>query len=202
MRQGDCPVKVLFCGRFVEKKGLLQALAAIKKLGLRSSDLQFIIIGDGELREQILDYVRSNQLENVVVFLGMRSHDQVIEEMEGCDILFQPSMTAENGDSEGGAPTVLLEAQAAGVPIVSTRHADIPEVVLDGESALLAREADVDDIAAVLETMLDSGHRWAEMGRTGRAWVESCHDIKVVTSQLEEIYQSLVPQLTTEEADE
>jgi colanic acid/amylovoran biosynthesis glycosyltransferase len=190
----NAPVRLLFCGRFVEKKGLLLALAAIRKLDLSACDLEFRVIGDGELKPQILEYVRQNRMEEMVRFLGLLSHEKVIEEIEACDILFQPSVTAANGDSEGGAPTVLLEAQAAGVPIVSTRHADIPEVVVEGESAWLAREGDVDDIAAALDAMLRDHRRWPEMGRAGRAWVERNHDIAVVASQLEEIYFELAGQ--------
>lgn len=185
------PVRLLFCGRFVEKKGLLLALAAIRRLGLGAREIEFRIIGDGELKPQIYNYVHENRMDETVRFLGFLPHEKVIQEIETCDILFQPSVTAANGDSEGGAPTVLLEAQAAGVPIVSTRHADIPEIVLEGKSALLAREGDVDDIAAVLDAMLNERCHWNEMGAAGRAHVEQNHDIRKLSAQLEELYFEL-----------
>jgi colanic acid/amylovoran biosynthesis glycosyltransferase len=112
--------------------------------------------------------------------------------MQNCDIIFQPSVTASNGDSEGGAPTILIEAQAAGMPVLSTDHADIPEIVLDGKTGLLAREGDVEDIAAKLQWLLQNRDKWREMGFLGREHVSKQHSIHDQIRLLEELYYRLI----------
>ena len=92
--------------------------------------------------------------------------------MERCHVLLQASLTAADGDGEGGAPVVLLDAQASGLPVVATRHADIPEYVLDGRSGLLAPEGDVEALAGCIGAMVEDPARWPEMGREGRRHVE------------------------------
>jgi colanic acid/amylovoran biosynthesis glycosyltransferase len=108
-----------------------------------------------------------------------------------CDIFIQPSVTAADGDTEGGAPTTLLEAQALGVPVVATYHADIPHVVAPGESALLAPERDSEALAACLMKLLDAPERWSAMGRAGRRFIEEHHDAPSQVARLEELYFSL-----------
>ncbi len=182
------PVKVLFCGRFVEKKGLLLALKAIRALDLKEDDLEFRVIGDGELRQQVEDYISANGLGKIVKLLGYQSHQRVNDEIQTCDIMLQPSVTASDGDTEGGAPTILIEAQAAGMPVVSTLHADIPAIVADGRSGFLAKEGDVQDIAAKLSAVLNNPQNWEAMGRQGRKHVQMRHNIHDQVTVLEELY--------------
>ena len=81
-----------------------------------------------------------------------------------------PSITAQNGDTEAGAPVAILETQATGLPVISSYHADIPEVVVDGKSALLAPERDVGTLAKHLEYLRIQmcGVRWGGLG--GSVW--------------------------------
>jgi colanic acid/amylovoran biosynthesis glycosyltransferase len=114
-----------------------------------------------------------------------------VKELEAADLFAQPSLTASDGDSEGGAPTTLLEAQACGVPILATSHADIPHVVVEGESALLAPERDAEALAAGLERLLAEPERWPAMGRAGRAHVLTHHDAGAQAERLEALYLEL-----------
>ena len=75
-----------------------------------------------------------------------------------------------------------------GLPVVSTHHGDIPFIVRDGESGLLVPEGDAGALAGALDTLLTHPERWAEMGRAGRALVESRHEMSRVGAQLERIY--------------
>ena len=185
------PVRVLFCGRFSEKKGLLDALRAAAAVRDRGVDLLFRIVGDGELREEVEGTVRELRLEPMVHRLGMRPYSEVLRELEVADFLIQPSRTAADGDTEGGAPTILLEAQAAGLPVLSTRHADIPEVVEEGKSAWLVPEGNWEMLADRMTTLCREPERWAEMGRAGRRHVAEAHNIQSEARRLEEIYFGL-----------
>ena len=132
------------------------------------------------------------ELSNNVVWLGMQPHKMVIDELQACDALLQPSVTAKNGDSEGGAPTIILEAQACGVPVLSTDHADIPYITIPNESALLAKEFDTDDLVKKILNFLDFPQIWAKMGKAGRANIEKYHNGKQEVLALEKIYKLAV----------
>jgi colanic acid/amylovoran biosynthesis glycosyltransferase len=112
--------------------------------------------------------------------------------MQQADIFLHPSIVGENGVSEGGAPTTILEAQALGIPVVSTYHCDIPNVTVPGESALLVPERDSQALAQTLRTLLDHPQRWESMGRAGRRHIERYHDIEHEVAALEDKYIALL----------
>ncbi len=192
LRTKDEKVVILHCGRFVEKKGLIYALKAVKNVVERFQSLEFRIIGDGPLKAEIENFIKTKKLDEYVVLLGYQPHHIFLEEVQKAHILLQPSVTAENGDSEGGAPTVLIEAQASGLPIISTYHADIPGVVIDGKSGFLAPERDVDALTEKLEYLIKHPEIWPEMGKAGRAFVEEKHNSEKLIRQLEGIYYNVL----------
>ncbi|MBM3263351.1 MAG: glycosyltransferase [candidate division Zixibacteria bacterium] len=124
--------------------------------------------------------------------LGYQPHQVFRDQLAEAHLLVQPSVTASNGDTEGGAPTVVLEAQACGVPVLSTYHADIPEVTIDGETSRLVPERDVDALADAWLELLRHPESWPQMGRAGRALMEGQHGIDRLAGQLEERYDRLI----------
>jgi colanic acid/amylovoran biosynthesis glycosyltransferase len=185
------PARLLFCGHFAEKKGLLYALDAVQRAARHFPNLEFRIIGDGLQRPQVEAMLDRYQMRGYTRLLGYQPHERMIAEMQAADIFLSPSVTGPDGDSEGGAPTTLLEAQACGLPIVSSYHADIPNVVVPGESALLAPERAVEVLAEHLCTLLGAPEQWAAMGQRGRAFVDEYHDIQREAARLEERYFAL-----------
>jgi len=148
---------VLFAGRFAEKKGLPAALEAFREVRRRGQRVRLRIIGDGEQRGAAERFVTENNLGDCVEFLGMVPHAEVMNQLKRASVFIQPSRTAGNGDSEGGAPTILLEAQVVGVPLVTTRHADIPNVAPAGRGIFLSKETDTAQLAEDLAQALRSG---------------------------------------------
>jgi len=192
LREKEKKIKILFCGRFVEKKGLIYALKAIKIIVDKFPNLEFRIIGNGELKPEIESFIKEQNMGKYVVLLGEQPHSVFAEEIKKAHILLQPSVIAQNGDSEGGAPTVLLEAQASGLPVVSTYHADIPEVVIDGKSGFLVPERDVNKLAERLLHLIEHSEIWAKMGKEGRKHIEANYNIKREVKKLEDIYKVLL----------
>jgi colanic acid/amylovoran biosynthesis glycosyltransferase len=186
------PVRLLFCGRFVEKKGLQDCLLALAEVVKTRVPVKLRVVGDGELRptaEQLIDRLN---LRDYVDMVGLIPYTDLKEELKAAHILLAPSVTAQDGDSEGGAPTILLDAQASGLPVVSTFHADIPEIVLDGQSAYLTPEHDPAALAESIISLISQADKWPEMGAAGRAFMKKNHDIRVLVPQLEEKYNQIL----------
>ena len=127
-------------------------------------------------------------IENKVHLLGWLDKDEVIRLTDGSHIFILSSVTAKSGDQEGQG-VVLQEAQAMGLPVLSTLHDGIPEGVVDGKSGFLVPEGDIDALAEKLEYLIEHPERWLEMGQFGRKFVEENYDIKRLNQQLVEIYQ-------------
>jgi len=193
MGPGGHMITLLQCGRMVPKKGYACTLGALAIARRQDRRLRLRIIGDGPERPAIEEAIRALHLVDAVTLLGSLPRDAFIEELSAADLFIQPSQTAPDGDSEGGAPTTLLEAQAMGVPILSTWHADIPEVVRHGESALLSAEGDIEALADNLTELAKRPQIWRGMGRAGRAWIEQAHGSTVLGEALERHYERLAP---------
>jgi colanic acid/amylovoran biosynthesis glycosyltransferase len=191
-------IKILFAGRFTEKKGLIYALRAVHEIWKKRQDFQFRIVGGGELADNFKGFVREHNLEDCIKFLGMLNYSEYVNEMDRADIFLHPSVVAANGDTEGGAPTVILEAQAMGMPVVSTYHADIPNITLPGKSALLVPEKEVNGLTDALLHLFEHPEKWEEMGRSGREHVEKYHNIEHEVLELEEKYFRLLDRTKTD----
>lgn len=181
---GSPPV-ALFVGRLIEKKGLVYALEAFARARRALPELTFRIIGAGPEMTAAQEIITREALTSHVTFLGMQPHARVIDELRRASVLVHPSVTARDGDSEGGAPTILLEAQAIGTPIVSTLHADIPYVVPLGDGVRLCRERDVEALAAALVDLV------AHPKRIDSAFVRAHHDVAREIDRLESRYDEV-----------
>jgi colanic acid/amylovoran biosynthesis glycosyltransferase len=193
-RQATDEVRILLCGHFREKKGFPDGIRALGRAfqGVSGVDLRVVIVGDGPERDLIRTAIDEAGLGDRVEMLGILPYSEVLQQLEMSTIILVPSRTAQDGDAEGGAPVILLDAQASGVPVVATTHADIPEYVIDEGSGLLAPEGDADALTDVLRQMLTSPERWAEMGRRGRAHVEAEYDARRQVRRLEKIYDEFL----------
>lgn len=185
---GDAPLTLLQCGRMVPKKGHAIGLEALAEARRTDPRLQLRIVGDGPDRPALEQQIHKLDLEDAVTLLGSCSRKVFMDELENAHLYMQPSRRAPDGDSEGGAPTSLLEAQASGLPILATRHDDIPEVVREGESALLSDEEDVPGLAANMISLASDPARWPSMGIAGKAHVDARHDVKKLAADLEALY--------------
>ncbi len=173
---------VLFASRFVEKKGLLDAIDAFARARPRVPQARMTIVGDGPDDELARALVTRLGLSACLEFVGMQPHADVIGRLTAASVFIHPSATAADGDSEGGAPTILLEAQAIGTPVVSTRHADIPHIVHEGPGAILCAEHDIDALADALVNALQRG------APSSAAVVIARHDVAQVMPGLEQLY--------------
>jgi colanic acid/amylovoran biosynthesis glycosyltransferase len=191
VRRRDEPLRVLSVGRLVEKKGFDTALRAIALLVHRHPDVRLQIVGGGPQRPQIEALIDALGLDDNVELLGALPQDRVIELMQSSHLFVLASQTAADGDQEG-LPRVLAEAQAIGLPVVSTLHSGIPEGVLDGESAYLGPERDPEALAERLAYLIERPALWSAMGAAGRAFIEREYDASQTAGRLVAAYERLI----------
>ena len=158
------PPQFLAVGRMVEKKGPKQTIIAFASVLKQFPDARLRMIGDGELLGPCRDLAASLAIDHAVVFLGSQPHEAVRQEMQQARALVQHSITAADGDSEG-TPVSILEAGAAGLPVVSTRHAGIPDVVVEGKTGLLVDEDRTDEMAQHILALAENPGFADELGR-------------------------------------
>ncbi|MCB0037795.1 MAG: glycosyltransferase, partial [Anaerolineales bacterium] len=196
-RQGQ-KLRVLIAASFIEKKGIPDALTALGRLQ-NEVDLEITIIGDapaGERyrfeKEKILQTLTTFQLMERTRLLGYQPHNVLFKEAFEHHLFISPSFIASDGNTEGGAPVSLIEMSATGMPIVSTTHCDIPEVVLHGRSGLLAPERDVDKLVEHLRWLIHHPEEWAAMGTAGRQHVEKEYSAQIQGERLANVYEALL----------
>ncbi|MBW2373602.1 MAG: glycosyltransferase [Deltaproteobacteria bacterium] len=192
------PLRVLIAASFREKKGIPDAFDALARLR-EHVPVEVTVIGDATREKRalaekraILAAIERSGLADRTRLLGYQPHRVMLEEAYAHHVFLSPSLTPEDGDTEGGAPVSLIEMSATGMPVVSTRHCDIPQVVEHGVTGLLAEERDVEDVAAQLCWLLEHPERWREMGEAGRRRVESRFDVLSQAEALAGIYRELL----------
>lgn len=157
-------------GRFVDKKAHYYTILAFALVLKQHPEAKLIIAGDGLLLNVCMNLVRHLQIEHAVEFPGVIDLQKFAGHLAVARAYVQHSITALSGDMEG-TPVAVMEASAAGVPVVSTRHAGIPEVVVDGRTGLLVDEHDVQGMARAMLKLLEDGQLAATMGAEGRKFI-------------------------------
>lgn len=187
----DGKVHLLTVARLAEKKGVKYGIQAVTNALKKYPNIEYRIAGDGPLKSDLQNLIDALNVSDKVKILGWKRQEEIVGLMKGADILLAPSVTSEDGDQEG-IPVVLMEALAQGLPVISTQHAGIPELVQDGEFGFLVPERDVDALTEKLEYLVEHPETWPEMGRAGRDYVERYYDINKLNDQLIQLYQRLL----------
>ncbi|MCU1377203.1 MAG: putative colanic acid biosynthesis glycosyl transferase [Acidimicrobiales bacterium] len=180
------PPVVGFVGRLVEKKGIDVLAAAWPEVLARVPDARLVALGDGPLRSLLESLPATTLVEPD----PHRRVDQVREVLWAATVVASPSHTGPDGDAES-LLLVNLEAQAAGRPVVTTRHGGIPEFVDDGGSALVVPEADPAALAHALVRVLDDRALAARLGGAGPA-VAARFDVAASVARVDDLYDRLL----------
>lgn len=191
------PLRVLLSGSFREKKGFPDAIEVLGRIQ-NEVTLEITIIGDHHglpstviEKTKILGAIARNGLGSRTRLLGYQPYRVVMDEARRHHVFLSPSFTASDGDTEGGAPVSLIEMSAAGLMIVSTTHCDIPGVVIQGKTGLLAPERDVDALVAHLYWLIAKPERWGAMRHAARAHMEAEFDARRQGERLALIYKEI-----------
>ena len=194
-------IRVLIAGRFVEKKGIPDAIRAIGILREQYPDIEVTVIGDSNGSSQgerekarIHETIRAYKLESVIKLLGFQPVRVLMEQAYQHHIFLSPSVVSSNGDTEGGVPVSIIEMLASGMAVVSTYHCDIPGVIQHGISGLLAEEHQPEELAHHMKWLIENPHAWPGMFDAGRKHVEQKFNARVQGQRLMAIYEELAQQ--------
>ena len=192
---GERPLRILIAASFREKKGIPVALAALAEIR-RRTPLAITLVGDAanprEERERvrIFDTIDREVLGDAVRHLGFVSHQDLLRLAADHDLLVAASMTASDGDSEG-TPMTLVELAATGIVVVTTRHADIPEIVVEGRTGFLAEPDDRESLVVAIERAIAEAQVWPAIGEAARAHAANEFDSIEQGRRLAALYASL-----------
>lgn len=187
--RANAVVEIVTIARLAEKKGVEYAIRAVAKLAKSKTNLNYTIVGDGPLKESLQQLIQELNVDSIVTLVGWKQQQEVIEIINNSDIMLAPSVTSKDGDREG-IPVAFMETMAMGLPIISTYHSGIPELIKNGVSGFLVPERDVDALAEKLNYLIEHPEVWQKMGIAGRAFVEEYYNVDKLNDKLVEIYSS------------
>lgn len=173
-------------GRFVEKKAPQLTIAAFKKVVAEYPAAQLVMVGDGALLEVCKQEVGTLGLQGNVVFKGVQTAEEIQRLFRKSLAFVQHSIIATDGDAEG-TPVAILEAQAAALPVISTDHAGIADVVVHSITGLLVAENDVSGMANNMIALLREDGLAAQLGRQGRMRIREYYQLEQNLSVLESL---------------
>jgi colanic acid/amylovoran biosynthesis glycosyltransferase len=196
------PLRVLIAASFREKKGIPYALEALGRFQ-QQTPLEITIVGDASSdaksqaeKQKILATIEQYNLQSKVRLLGYQPHAVFLAEAYQHHVFLSPSVTASDGDTEGGAPVGIIEMAATGMPLISTKHCDIPEVIQDGVTGLLAAETNVDELINHLQWLVNHPQEWGKMLEAGRKRVELEYNAQLQGEKLGNIYQEIISNIS------
>lgn len=164
------PGRILSVGRLVPKKGFDVLIRACGELARRGADFELRIVGGGDLREELTALAASEGIADRVELLGSRSQDEIVQELAAAELFALSPSVMPDGDRDG-IPNVLLEALAAGLPVVATAVSGIPELLKDGVNARLVDPGRPDMLAAAMEALLADAPERERLAAAGRRLV-------------------------------
>jgi glycosyltransferase involved in cell wall biosynthesis/peptidoglycan/xylan/chitin deacetylase (PgdA/CDA1 family) len=175
------PRRIAMVACLREEKRIDVLIAAAPRILERHPDAEFLIVGDGPCRDQLAALARATAVFDRFQFLGHR--DDVPEVLAQADLLVLPSQSE-------AFPNAIIEAMAAGLPVVATDVGGIPELVAEGHTGRLVPPGDADALAGALLDVLDQPERAAEFGRAGRRRIEQTYSFDRMVEQFETLYVS------------
>ncbi|MEI7701327.1 MAG: glycosyltransferase [Planctomycetia bacterium] len=174
--QPDYRPTLIAVGRFADIKAPYLTLAAFQLIAKDNPDARLVMVGDGPLLECCRSLARTWNLESQVSFPGALVHEHFLPLLSQARAFVQHSVVTSYRDAEG-TPNSILEAQAAGLPVLSTRHAGINEAVVHGETGFLVIERDINAMASLMQELLRDEALCRRMGAAGRGHIRQNYNI-------------------------
>lgn len=190
------PFKFLQACRFNKKKGLDVTICAIEKLTHSGLNVHLDLAGSGNQTDILKQLVDDLGIQDKVNFLGFLDNQDLLKILPRYHLFIHPSRTTSEGDREG-IPNSILEAMAAGLPVVTTRHSGIPEAITDGIEGVLIEKSDCDDLVEAIKRAMNSNEHYQNMSRNAWKKVKDNYSEQNNTKVLEAIYSELCDEVSS-----
>ena len=177
-------------GRFVEKKGPLYTIMAFHLLLNKGYKAKLKMIGDGLLKDLCVHYVKTHQLHEHIVFLGVLDIEGIATEFSKSICYVQHSITAQSGDQEG-TPVSIMEAMLSGLPIIATNHGGIPDIVSE-DRGILTEEKDTLAMATAMEDCINHPEKFQNMGLNGKNFIRENHTLQIHLTKINEAISTIL----------
>jgi glycosyltransferase involved in cell wall biosynthesis len=170
-------------GRLHRQKGHVYLFQALRQVRPQFADVRLLVVGDCRLRNELVAQAEREGVADVVIFTGARG--DIPEILSALDLFVLPSLWE-------GLPNVVLEAMAAGLPVVATAVGGTPELIINGETGLLVPPQDADSLAQAILHLLANPEQANAMGRAGRMHVQSKFAMSHSTLATHQLYHDLI----------
>ena len=187
-------LKLIQIAAWREKKGQAYTVDAFIQAFETCPNMTLTLVGEGndEVINAQKEKLKRVGLLSKVTFVPRMEYSQLYEYVKDFQVFIHPSCYASNMDCEGGAPIVLLDVQATGMPVISTTHCDIPDEVISGKTGLLTPEKDVKGLADSIKFFYNMDqNKYNEFAVAGREHVKSEYNTSDTGTNLEKIYASI-----------
>jgi glycosyltransferase involved in cell wall biosynthesis len=178
------PQRIITVGRITEKKGHKYAIDAVAELVDQGYDIEYHIVGSGEMEEELRTKVKNQDLEGNISFLGYISDEQLRVELSEASIFTLPCVIASNGDRDA-MPVVLKEAMAAETACISTNVSAIPELITDQENGLLVSPNNAGQLSKAIRALIENPEKRRQLAKSGKETVSRGFDISESVDRLE-----------------
>jgi glycosyltransferase involved in cell wall biosynthesis len=175
---------ILYVGSLIERKGVIFLLRAMQKLKLKFPDYCLLIVGEGELREKLENFVIDNELQESVRFLGTQSQAEVARLMRQAKLFVLPSI-------EEGQGAVLVEALSSGTPCVGSNIGGIPDVI-NNDVGKVFEPANIEDLYEKITFMLENDDYWLKASKLGRSLVTQNYSWEKLSKKIISIYEKVL----------
>lgn len=176
---------ILFMSRFVARKGMFELLDAFNQIQTNRPNIVLHFVGDGPERKALESKICSLGLQEKVKLLGYLQGKEKAQALMNADIFIFPSYYRE------GCPISLLEAMAAGLPLITTDVGGIPDIITNGENGILLTSHDPNVIKDNMEKMLENPNQYKEIGAFNKKFAWKNYESRIVTSRLETVYEQI-----------
>ena len=180
-------IRILSVARLVEKKGFFTLLKAFHRIHTKYPRATLHIIGTGEDEERIKSFINEYQLNDRVFLRGVMNSSQISKELGKAHLFCLASETGEDGDVEG-IPNALKEAMASGLPVLSTFHAGIPELIEHKRTGYLVSEKDDAALAKGIKYFLNHPEVWETFTEGARQVIEERFDVNKQVVEQQRLY--------------
>lgn len=189
-------LRLVQIARSVEKKGFIYTVKAFRKALEKCENMTLDLYGielQTEIGQEVSQYVQNHKLENYVNIYSLIEYKKLYEILGKYDVFIQPSCYAKDLDCEGGAPIALIDAQIVGLPIISTKHCDIPDSLDENRSGFLAEEKNEEELAEFIVRFYEmEPQEFIELSKSAIEFVHREYDAKNNSAKLKKEYQNVI----------